>query len=72
MSAKLRLTVWIAVMMLLLSLVMLVFILWVDEKGLVDDSPERLVEAVIHNERKFATAHREIACAALDFSTRGV
>ena len=43
MSAKLRLTVWIAVMMLLLSLVMLVFILWVDEKGLVDDSPERLV-----------------------------
>ena len=72
MSAKLRLTVWIAVMMLLLSLVMLVFILWVDEKGLVDDSPERLVETVMHNERKFETEHSEIAWAEVDFYTRGV
>ena len=72
MSAKLRLTVWIAVMMLLLSLVMLVFILWVDEKGLVDDSPERLVETVMHNERKFETEHSEIAWAQVEFYTRGV
>ncbi len=72
MSAKLRLTVWIAVMMLLLSLVMLVFILWVDEKGLVDDSPERLVDTVMNNERKFETEHSEIAWDEVDFYTRGV
>ena len=72
MSAKLRLTVWIAVMMLLLSLVMLVFILWVDERGLVDDSPERLVDTVMNNERKFETEHSEIAWDEVDFYTRGV
>ncbi len=72
MSAKLRLTVWIAVMMLLLSLIMLVFILWVDEKGLVDDSPERLIETVMHNERKFETERSEIAWDDVDFYMRGV
>lgn len=72
MSAKLRLTAWIAVMMLLLSLVMLVFVLWVDEKGLVDDSPERLVDTVMSNEHKFETEHSEIAWDEVDFYTRGV
>ncbi len=72
MSAKLRLTVWIAVMMLLLSLIMLVFILWVDEKGLVDDSPERLIKTVMHNERKFETERSEIAWDDVDFYMRGV
>ena len=72
MSAKLRLTVWIAVMMLLLSIIMLVFILWVDQKGFVDDSPERLIETVVNNERKFETENSEIAWDEVDFYTRGV
>lgn len=72
MSAKLRLTVWIAVMMLILSLIMLVFILWVDEKGIMNDSPERLIETVMHNERKFETERSEIAWDEVDFYTRGV
>ena len=42
------------------------------EKGLVDDSPERLVETVMHNERKFETEHSELAWAEVDFYTRGV
>ena len=50
MSAKLRLTVWIAAMMLILCAIMLFFIIWVDRTGLVNDSPERLVETVSHNE----------------------
>ena len=72
MSAKLRLTVWIAVMMLLLSLVMLVFILWVDQKGLVNDSTERLIDTVVNNERKFETERSEIAWDEVDFYIRGV
>ncbi len=72
MSAKLRLTVWIAVMMLLLSIVMFVFILWVDQEGFVDDSPERLIETVTNNERKFETERSEIAWDEVDFYIRGV
>ena len=72
MSAKLRLTVWIAVMMLLLSIVMVVFILWVDEKGLIDDSPDRLIETVMNNEHRFETERSEIAWDDVDFYIRGV
>ena len=72
MSAKLRLTVWIAVMMLLLSLLMLVFVLWVDQKGLIDDSTERLIGTVVNNERKFETERSEIAWDEVDFYTKGV
>ncbi len=72
MSAKLRLTVWIAVMMLLLSLIMLVFILWVDQQGLIDDSAERLVETVTYYKQKFETAYSEINWEDVDFYTHGV
>ena len=59
MSAKLRLTVWIAAMMLILCAIMLFFIIWVDRTGLVNDSPERLVETVSHNEKKFEAEHSD-------------
>ena len=72
MSAKLRLTVWIAAMMLILCAIMLFFIIWVDRTGLVNDSPERLVETVSHNEEKFEAEHSEIAWDDVDFYIRGV
>ncbi len=53
MSAKLKLTVWIAAMMLLLSVITLAFVIWVDETGLVDDPAERLVKTVLDNEKNF-------------------
>ena len=53
MSAKLRLTVWIAAMMLILCAIMLFFHhLGRSHWGFVNDSPERLVETVSHNEKK--------------------
>ena len=72
MSAKLRLTVWIAAMMLILCAIMLFFIIWVDRTGLVNDSPERLVETVSHNEKKFEAEHSDIAWDDVDFYIRGV
>ena len=53
MSAKLRLTVWIAAMMLILCAIMLFFIIWVDRTGACKRfARERLVETVTHNEEK--------------------
>ena len=72
MSAKLNLTVWIAAMMLILCAIMLFFIIWVDRTGLVNDSPERLVETVNHNEEKFEAEHSDIAWDDVDFYISGV
>lgn len=49
-----------------------VFIIWVDRTGLVNDSPERLVETVNHNEEKFEAEHSDIAWDDVDFYIRGV
>lgn len=72
MSAKLRLTVWIAAMMLLLSIVTLGFVIWVDETGLVDDPAERLVETVLDNEKNFEYESGAVDWNDVDFFTRGV
>ena len=51
MSAKLKLTVWIASMMLLLSLLTLAVVIWADKTSLIDSVQERLVETVLENEK---------------------
>lgn len=72
MSAKLKLTVWIAAMMLLLSIITLAFVIWVDETGLVDDPAERLVDTVLSNEKNFEYERGAIDWEEVDFFTRGV
>lgn len=72
MSAKLKLTVWIAAMMLLLSVITLAFVIWVDETGLVDDPAERLVKTVLDNEKNFEYERGAIDWDEVDFFTRGV
>ncbi len=72
MSAKLKLTVWIASMMLLLSMLTLAVVIWVDKTGLVDNAQDRLVETVLESEKHLEDERRAVDWDKVDFFTRGV
>ncbi|MCF0138082.1 MAG: HAMP domain-containing histidine kinase [Oscillospiraceae bacterium] len=72
MSAKLKLTSWIAISMFILSTVTMAFIIWVNEADVVDDAIERLTETVLHNEDSFEFERGSIDWEDVDFYTRGV
>ena len=72
MSAKLKLTVWIASMMLLLSLLTLAVVIWVDKTSLIDSVQERLVETVLENEKLLSAEADPVVWDEVDFFSRGV
>ena len=72
MSAKLKLTVWIASMMLLLSLLTLAVGIWVDNTSLIDSVQERLVETVLENEKLLSAEADPVVWDEVDFFSRGV
>ena len=49
MSAKLRLTAWFTLMVLILAAMVLVFVLVINSYSITDDPAGRLVRMVMHN-----------------------
>ncbi len=72
MSAKLRLTAWFTLMMLLLAAMALVFILILNGHAVTDDPVERLVDVVADNAGELEWERGEPEWDELDFYDHGV
>ena len=72
MSAKLRVTLWFTLMVLLLAAMVLVFVLVINGASITDDPAGRLVKVVLRNADKMEFEHGRFEWDDLDSYKRGV
>ncbi len=72
MSAKLRLTAWFTLMVLLLAAMVLVFVLVINSSSITDDPAARLVKMVMHNADEVEFDRGRFEWDDLDTCRRGV
>ena len=72
MSAKLRLTAWFTLMVLILAAMVLVFVLVINSYSITDDPSGRLVRMVRHNANEVEFDRGRFEWDDLDFCRRGV
>jgi len=72
MSAKLRLTLWFTLMVLLLSAMVLVFVFVINANAVTDDPAQRLVDAVLDNLDETELAHGQFELDDVRLVSRGV
>lgn len=72
MSAKLRLTAWFTLMVLILSAMVLVFVLVINGSSITDDPAGRLVKTVMHNAKDVEFEHGRFEWEDLSPYHRGV
>jgi signal transduction histidine kinase len=72
MSAKLRLTLWFTLMVLLLSAMVLVFVFVINANSVTDDPAQRLVDDVLDNLDEAEMAHGQLELDDVRLISRGV
>ena len=72
MSAKLRVTLWITLMVVLLAAMVLVFVLVINGASVTDDPAGRLVKVVLKNADNVEFDKGRFEWDDLDFYKRGV